>query len=296
MADTQNQVLITQYTDMVNHLAQQKSSFFRGRVIEKPCKGKILEWQNLGATRAGTQTVRNEDIVASNASHQRLGAVMATKYHAFHIDGSDELQSLISLEKGYVEATAAAMAREFDLTVATAALGSVLSGESFSSSTSFAGTTVDCTSTGLTYDKLRDVVNAFYSKGVGLTADEKLYLAISNQEHNTLLNEIEAISADYRKTEFAVDKGRVANILGMDVIILPSAPDNNTQILNVASGVRSCFAFASSGICVGVNSDIAIKIDDLPNKVDTKQVKATFRLGALRTEDAKVVKITSTAS
>ena len=293
MADTLNQTLVTDFTDMINHLAQQKSSYMRGRVIEKPVTGKKFDYQNLGAFNDNSQTSRFEKVSPVAANHTRRGAIVKTFNLPVLVDGQDELQSLVNLESGYAEGIAAAMARRFDQVAVEAALSSTLTGEDLTTETAFAGTTVSAGGS-LTYENHRDILAAFYAKGLGLEADEQLYLAISDKEHSSLLNEIEVISQDYRRNEFAVDSGRVTNILGMNVIVFPSAPDNGTEILNVSGGTRDCFAFSSKGICVGVNSDIEIRVDDRPDLVDAKQVKALFRLGALRTEDAKVVKVTST--
>ncbi len=295
MADTLNQTLVTQFTNMVNHIAQQKESFFRGRVLTKPVKGKKFDWQNLSSGTSRLQTARHEQVVLASPEHSRLGALMNTYFDAWGFDQSDSLQALIELGSPYAQALASQMARKFDKVVAEAALGTVLSGESLSSTTSFAGTTVDATSTGLTYDKCREIQAAFHKRGVGLTADEKLYLAITEQEHTTMLNEVEFTSKDYYN-DFTVVNGRVMKALNMEVIVFPSAPLAGESIINVSSTTRNCFAFANSGIVVGINSDVEIRVEDRPDLVDTKQVKALFRLGALRTEDSKVVKVNTTAS
>jgi len=297
MADTLNQTLVTQFTDMVNLEAQQTESFLRSRVLTKPVKGKRFDWQNLSATDDNEQTARHQLVALGDPQHERRGAIVKTYHQVWVVDRQDDLQSLVELGSPYVKSLAQTMARRFDRVAAAAALGSVLTGEEFATTTSASTDgvqTVDATA-GFTYDKCREIVDQFYEKGVGLTADEKLYLAISNQEHNQLLNEIELISGDYTK-EYAVEKGRITNVLGMDVIVFPSSPKNSDPILNVASSVRSNFAFASTGICVGINSDIEVRIEDRPDLIDTKQVKALFRIGALRTEGSKVVKVTSTAS
>ncbi len=299
MADTLNQTLVTQFTDMVNQEAQQKQSFMRGRTLIKSVKGKKFDYQNLSsAGQAKKQTARHEQISASNPKHQRRCAEVSTYYDAWLFDKSDDLQSLIELGNPYVEALASQMARQFDRVASEAALGNVLTGENLTTSTTFAGESglsVAATS-GLTYDKLREVVQKFYSKGVGLSADEKITLYISDVEHSALLDQIEVVSQDYRNNEYAVESGRVANILGMDVVIFPSNPSEDDAILSVSGSVRSCFASVSSGICVGINSDIEISIEDRNDLVDSKQVKAVFRLGGLRAEASKVCKIDVTNS
>lgn len=300
MADTLNQTLVTQFTDMVNHEAQQKQSFMRGRTIVKPVTGKKFDYQNLAsAGRSKKQQARHEQVAATSPQHQRRGAQISTYYDAWLFDQSDDLQSLIELGNPYVEALAAEMAREFDRVAAEAALGTVLTGENLTTSTTFSGESgLSVTAgSGLTYDKCREVLQNFYSKGVGLGADEKITMYISDVEHSSLLNEIEVISMDYRNgVEAAVNNGRVTNILGMDVVVFPSDPNDDDPILSVSGSVRDCFAAVNTGICVGINSDIEVKVEERPDLVDSKQVKAIFRLGALRTEPTKVCKIAVTNS
>lgn len=295
MTDTLNQTLVTQFTDMVNHKAQQTESFFRGRVLQKPVKGNKMEWQNLKPGEDTEITSRYQAVAAGAPQHERLGAIVKGYTQTWIVDRGDDLQSLIDLESPYVEALSKTMARRYDQVVADAALGSVLSGADLTSTTAFAGTTVTA-GAGLIYDKLREVLAAFYSKGVGLSADEKLYLAVTEKEHSTMLDQLELISGDYR-ADFVVEKGRVSTALGMNVIVFPSSPTTGTSIINAASGtVNNCFAFASTGICVGINSEIEVRVEPRYDLVDSKQVKAIFRLGALRTDDAKVVKIDVTNS
>jgi hypothetical protein len=299
MVDTLNQTLVTQFTDMVNHKAQQTESFFKGRVLQKPVKGKKFDWQNLEGTDDNEITSRYQKVAAGSPQHERRGALIRSYEKTWIIDRNDDLQSLIDLESGYAGALAKTMARRFDATVANAALGTVLTGENLTTETTAStdGITTVTAGSGLTYDKLREVLAAFHAKGVGLTADSKLFLAITEKEHDNLLNEIEVISSDYRGKEFSVDSGRVNNILGMNVIVFPSDPSNGSSIINAQSAtVNNCFAFSMDGICVGINSDIEIRVEPRYDLVDAKQVKAIYRLGALRTEAAKVVQIDVTNS
>lgn len=302
MADTLNQTLVTQFTDMVAHKAQQKESFFRGRVIQKPVKGSKFDYQNLAGAVAKSVTQRHQAVAASSPVHTRRGALIQTFYDAWLFDRNDDLQALIELESPYVDAMAKMMARKFDEVVAAAALGSVLTGADLTSTTTYAndeGQTVTAGS-GLTYAKVNEVVEKFYSRGVGLSADEKLFLAITEKEHKTLLGEATVTSSDfraYKDGDFAVDKGRVTSVLGMNVIVFPSSPLSGSPVINAQSAtVNNCFAFSMDGICVGINSDIEIMVEPRPDLVDSKQVKALFRLGALRTEGSRVIKIDVTNS
>lgn len=299
MADTLNQTLVTQFTDMVNHEAQQMESFMRGRVIVKPVKGKKFDYQNLESAGDAEEIIaRHQQVSAASPQHERRGAIITGYTKTYLFDKSDELQSLIELGSPYVKSFAIMMARKFDQVAANAALGTVLTGADLTGSTTFAGESgLSVTAgSGLTYDKLREIKQQFYSKGVGLSADEKITLYISDVEHSTLLDEVEVISQDYRNGEYAVESGRVTNILGMDVVVFPSNPTNGSSILSVSGNDRDCFAAVNSGICVGINSDIEIRIEDRPDLVNSKQVKALFYLGALRAEPSKICKVTVTNS
>ncbi|MCG8394200.1 MAG: phage capsid protein [Pseudomonadales bacterium] len=299
MADTLNQALVTQFTDMVNHEAQQKESFMRGRTIIKPVNGKKFDYQNLAsAGDADIITARHQQVTAASPKHERRGALVQSFTKTFLFDHNDDLQSLIDLQSPYVQALAAMMARKFDRVNAEAAIGDVLTGENLTTTTTFSGEnglTVTAGS-GLTYDKLREVKQKFLSKGVGLHADEKITLYISDVEHSTLMDQVEVISTDYRRTDYVVDSGKVTNILGMDVVVFPSDPNDDTAILGTSGSVRTCFAAAHDGLCTGINSEIDVRVEPRYDLVDSKQVKAIFRLGALRTEPAKVCKIDVTNS
>lgn len=298
MADTLNQVQVTMFADMVNMKAQQTASFFKGRVLEAPCRGKRFEVINLEQVSAGLVTSRFQKVALTDAPLQRRGALVDTYSIELGFTESDQLQSIVDLESPFVDAVAKAMMREYDRKVARAAIGTVLTGEDFTTSTSFTsdgGTTVTASS-GLVFDKVREVLQKFYARGVGLTADEELYLAITDKEHSTLLSQAQFTSQDYAK-DFVVVNGKVTKVLGMNVIQFPSSPTAGSSIINAQSAtVNNCFAFAKSGIKVGMNSDIEVKVTPRPDLVETMQVQALFRLAAIRVDGAKVVQIDVTNS
>jgi hypothetical protein len=184
-----------------------------------------------------------------------------------------------------------AMMRKVDQTVAEAAIGSVLTGESFTTTTSFAsdgGQSVTASS-GLTYDVLREVQQKFYSKGVGLNG-EKLYMAITDVQASTLMDQVEVISSDYNR-KMAAETGVLPPVLGFNFIVFPSSPVTGDSIIAKPS-TRSCFAFAMDGIKLGMLSDIKVDYQprhDLQGGVNQLVVSASF--AALRTQGTKVIKV-----
>jgi hypothetical protein len=291
MTDTQNQVLVTDFTNQIMLESQQATSFFRGKILEAPVKGKIFEHQNLGATDPQSINSRFQTVNLSNPVHTRRGAAIQGYYQAIGIDNDDQLKALVDLGSGYAKSIAAGMMRQVDRTIAEAAIGSVLTGENFTTSTSFAsdgGQSVTAGS-GLTYDILREVKRKFNAKGVGLNAGEQLYIACTDVQAETLFNEIEVISSDYNSGG-AAQTGNLPEVLGFKIVVFPSSPTTGNSIIAKPS-TRSCFAFSNDGLKLGMLSDIQVKYEDRADLVDTKQVKILARFAALRTEGTRVIKI-----
>lgn len=291
MADSQNQVLVTDFTNQIMLESQQATSFFRGKILEAPVKGKIFEHQVLGANEVQSINSRFQTVALSNPNHQRRGAAIQSFYDAIGIDNDDQLKAMVDIGSGYAKSIAAAMMRQVDRVVAEAAIGNVLTGETFTTSTSFSsdgGQSVTASS-GLTYDILRETKRKLNARGVGLNADEQLYIACTDKQAEKLFDEVEVISGDYNGGR-AAETGKLPEILGFRIIVFPSDPTTGSSIIAKPS-TRSCFAFSNTGIKLGMLSDIQVKYEDRPDLVDTKQVKILARFAALRTEGSKVVKI-----
>lgn len=293
--ETFDQAFVKDFSKQVNILTSQGESFFKPMVRQRPVIGETFDYNNLGAVKAQKKTSINEDVKVTNAYHERRGSKLDTTYVALHIDGDVQKQVLLDLDSGYTKIVAEAIMRDFDITVAKAAVGTVLTGKDLTTSTAFAGETVDIQSSGLTFDKLREVRRKFRAKGVGAFADEQIYVAISEKEEEQVLGETKLTSKDYSFSKYNEKRAQMEEMLGMKFLCLPSNPDNDTGILQVSGGVRDCFAFSSKAIQVGIRHELTLKVDDLPDKVNTTQIKAFYGIGAMRTEDAHVIKLTATA-
>lgn len=293
--ETFDQTFVRDFSRNINILTSQSQSYFKPLVTQKPVIGKTFDYNNLGALRVQEKTSTNEDVKVTNAYHERRGATMKTSYLALHIDKDIQKQALIDLNSGYSKAIADAMMRYFDEVVAKAAVGSVLTGEDLATTKAFAGETLDITSSGLTFDKLRELRKKFRAKGVGAFADDEICVAISEKEEEQLLGEVKLTSKDYGFADYNAKRAQMEQVLGMKFLVLPSNPDNSTGILDVSGSERTCFAFSTKAIQVGVRHQLSFEIDNIPQKVNTLQLKAIYAIGALRTEDARVIKITATA-
>lgn len=292
MTDTQNQILITDFTNQLNHEAQQMTSMFRGLIPEKQVTGDIFESQLLGSGSQKDVTTRNQTIEFSAPDHQRRGAETLVFYDAIPIDRTDELRSIVDIKSGYAKQMAMSAMRKLDHVVADAALGSVLTGKNFTSSVTAANDGVQTVTagSGLVYDKLREVKQKMNSSGAGLYGD-KIYVAMTEVQESTLLDEIEVISNDYN-VQRSAETGKITSVLGMGIIVFPSA--GGESIINKVSTTRECFAFTEDALELGMLSDFEVRYERRPDLVDTHQLVITSRYAALRKDGKKVIKINVT--
>ena len=186
-----------------------------------------------------------------------------------------------------------AMARVYDRIGVEAALAAVYTGEDMDTSVAFAtdgGQTVTATA-GLTYEKLLEVMQNFIDADVGNDMVESFVFCISGDEHTALMKEIELTSGDYDR-QYNVEKGSIQEALGLKLIKF--AANSTNPVLSVTSGVRSCIAMSSRGLCFAMPKQFEIVVQERTDLVQTKQVQVNWTLGAVRTEGVLVQKVTTT--
>lgn len=295
-AQSVDNALVTQFSDMVHVEAQQMQARLKPYVKWKPMKGDNWAYDSLGATDTREASGRNEQIVFSDIQHSRRKIARKRFYTALPIDGFDKLGMLLDPNEEYAKAVVMAMMRRVDRVVAEAAFANVLTGRDFSSELTFAqdgGTTVDATA-GLTYEKMLEINQNYTDNEVGNDIPVKQAFCITGQEETALMKESELTSGDFSR-QFAVDRGQLSVAVGNEIVKYGASV--NAPILNInGSSERECISLAENGICVGVSKDLELKIQERPDMVDTWQVVAYFYLGAVRTEGKLVQKVTTTPS
>jgi hypothetical protein len=291
MTDTQSQAYVTDFTNQLQIKAQQMKSKFRGNLLEMPVKGDYFDHINL----SGVQMTKIESRFAprelGDPTLQRRGVLVESFEQALPVADIDALRSLVSVNSGYSDVLAAGAAREIDRSVALAATGSVLTGKSFSTTVSASDDGVQSVTagSGLTYGKVLETIAKFKSKDI----DEEIFFAITDVQWSTLMTEVEVISTDYNK-KMAAETGIIPGILGAKFIVFGSNPETGDSIIQKPS-TRTCFAFAKSGLKLGLLSDIKVEYQpryDIQGGTNQLVVSASF--GAIRTEGAKVVQINVT--
>ena len=139
------------------------------------------------------------------------------------------------------------------------------------------------TSAGMTVGKLR---RAKYLMDTAEVPDMDRYIVIGSQELQDLLRDQTMTSFDYNTVKTLVD-GQIDTFLGFKFIRSERLPIGT---VSGTADVRSCFAFHKSAIKFSM-AERQTRMDILPMRRHALQIRTTMLLGAVRTENEKVVRI-----
>ena len=288
--------LATQFADQVHLKGQQMKTRLRDKVEVVPMNTQDMTVETLDSLEAVEITSRHQKTQGQDIVHGRRRLRMREFRCTIYLDQRDEISTLVDPQRNYAGAVSKAMYRQFDRLVVEAMDATVYTGKDMTTTLSFAsdgGKTVNATA-GLTYEKILEINQNFADYEIGTDLDEGAYLAIAAEDHTDLLLEIELTSGDYTR-EYALEKGKIVRAVGNEVIVFGGAVNNPILPVN-GSNVRSCFAFTTGAIQVGMAMDQAPRIDERADLNYAKQVQAVLMMGAVRKEGARVQKVTTTKS
>ena len=293
---TPNNVIDFQNT--FDDIAQERMSRFEGTSIltMEAMNGKVKAIDSIGTLEAVEITGRVVGVNFDDIDHLRRQ--LSTKRYKLTIpvDAAD-VQDLARDPSGrYATECVNAFNRLKDRIVVNAATADVLTGEDMSTSVDFAtdgGRTVNATA-GFTYTILRDIKQKQGASATGSEFGEQSLLCITDTEQEQLLAETELTSSDFGGLFKRDDNGVLVKVLGIDVVQFASATD--APILKVATGTRDCLAFAGNAMAMGMHTAPAVEILDLESQFyQTKAVNIIARMGAVRREGVRVLKVQTTA-
>jgi hypothetical protein len=141
------------------------------------------------------------------------------------------------------------------------------------------------TPSGMTLAKLR---RAKYLMDLSEVPDSERYIVIGAKQEQDLLRDNNLTSADFNTVKALVD-GKVDTFLGFKFLKSQRLP---VGTVSGVADIRSCFAFHKSAIKFAM-SDRQTRMDILPQRRHALQIRSTMMLGAVRTENEKVVRIYS---
>ena len=279
-----------QYTDNVRFLLQQNGSKLRKAVMEGSYTGKAAKAvEQIGAVEAEDRTTRHDDTPLISTPHDARWVYPIDSRWADLIDDEDKLRQLAKMDSPYAENGARAYGRKIDQRIIEAFFGDSRTGENGTTVTVFPTDNSQTvlanvgagSDTGLNIAKLRAAKKVLMANEVDIDSDP-LYVAITAEQHDDLLNETQAISLDFNTKPVLVD-GKISSFMGFEFI--------HSEKLGLSGSNRQCPCWAKSGMPLGVWNDVTTRITERSDKNHATQVFVTGTFGATRTEEKKVVEI-----
>ena len=291
---------VQQFSSNIQLKVQQKGSRLRNAVMSGMHIGsQASPVDQFGAISANKVIARYAPMVQIDAPTDRRWVFPQDYDLAQLLDNFDKLRLLIDPMSSYVENAVYAMGRAMDQEIISGYTNSNKTGVSAGTTTSFLSSNIVSVQQGaaspnnLTVAKLRYALRLFRLNEVDLTQDQ-IFCAVNAENIDTLLSEVQVISADYNPQRDGVpimENGVVTRFLGFNFI--------HTELLNNGTGLDdqsgtsvACMTWAKSGLYLGIWNDINSKISersDLESIPYQAYVKGTF--GATRLEEKKNVQI-----
>jgi len=261
-------------------LAQQKDSRFAACVdVDSGIVGQSKTVERIGTTEAQQILTRHGDTTPSDTPHSRRWIDLFDYNWAEYVDDLDKAKMLADPTSEYLQAGVNAMNRKKDDIIIAALRGNARTADSGNVALP-AAQKVAVDAAGLTVAKILAAKRLLDEAEVGDT--EERYMAVTAEQISDLLGITQVTSADYNSVRALVE-GKLDTFLGFKFI-------RSERLVKVSTS-RYCMAWAKSGLRLGVGAEIKTNISVRPDKNYLTQVYAQMSLGAVRTEDVRVVEI-----
>lgn len=282
--------MIEQYKANIDLLSQQQGSMLRSCVRVETLNAENAFFDQIGATEAIEKTGRHSATPQIDTPHSRRMVTPRDFNWADYIDNQDKLKILNDPQSEYAVNGSYAMGRKMDDVIIEGMTGTAYTGKTGGTAVTLPASqevavNLSGANTGLTIAKLRRARSILKLNEVDLRNPlNKAYIAVGQQQIDDLLATTQTTSSDYAAIKALVD-GEISYFMGFEFI--------NIQRLNhvTATDVRTCVAFAKSGMCFGVAEDIKVRIDERADLSYTNQVYVEASFGATRMEEEKVVAV-----
>lgn len=293
MTNQIDNALVIQFSNQVHLKAQQVKSRLRPYAQERMVSGQDYYYDDIGSLEAVEVVSRHQKTAGQDIVHGRRKIRMREFRATIYLDKKDKLETIMDPQAQYSAAVARALYRKADQILSEAAFADVSTGKDAATTVTFAsdgGSTITATA-GATYEKLLELAQSFIDDDIGVDFEEKLFLAITGDEHKSFMQETTLTSGDFTR-QMAIEKGRMINAAGFDLIQFGA--NAATPILSVSGGVRSCISGSTRGLCLGVSQELSIEVDKRPDLNNLIQIQSSMMMGGVRTEGKLIKKFTTT--
>ena len=285
MSNQINKAFESQFSDNFIHLASQKASKLAGAVrMEQVNDAKQFFFDRMDTVSMVQSVSRHEDTPLTEVPFSRRRVTFNTYRAVDLIDNPDRVKMAKDPTSPTMKQLMAAMNRQKDDVVISAALGSAYSVNSADSASAVSlpsGQQIAHGSADLTLAKLLEAKKKLLSNDVD-PAEEPMYVVVGPDQLEALLSVTTNTSVDFNSVR-ALMNAELDTWCGFKFII-------STRLAKVGN-IRSCFAWAKSGLGLAMNGTPNIRISERSDKNYSTQVFVECSMGATRIEDEKVVQI-----
>jgi hypothetical protein len=287
---------VEQFSTNIQMLLQQKDSRFSGAVTVGSYIGKQASpVDQVGAVEMLPVTSRFAPMGRVDAATDRRWVFPSDFELPQLVDSFDQLRLIVDPKSTLVQSAVAAANRKKDAILYSAFFSTAKTGEQGGTSTILPTSTttnvvsvdVGGTASNLNVAKLRKAKKFLMAAQVDLDTDP-IYCAITSNEHDSLLNEIQVTSLDYNTRPVLVD-GKIQSFLGINFIHYESATTGTDDQSGTSTQIP---VWAKSGMHLALWNDVQSNVtqrNDLQG--EPWQVYTKMTLGATRLEEKKVIKI-----
>lgn len=286
-------------------LAQQTQSKLQGSgaIMFLPSDGKTTGIARMGGNYELVEVAtRNPDKVIGDYAldNRKFRKRRFTK--TFQIDALYDINELLQdPTSDLLKQLDYARMRTVDRIAVEAAIGTVTVGAPDAAGSAISAatdgvTTVNGTSTGVTYEKIEELTENFINNDVFEIAQRGTTLCLTGMENTDIMSEIEFISSDYINGR-PVETG-TRDKVGMYKIALFAGSKTGgitvtNPVLKEASTTRTCVALAPESIVMSMKVDV-MGVEKSPNKVNSFDLTVDLWINAMRTEGPRVQLLTTT--
>lgn len=285
MSYTMDQIKVNAYNAMLHHLTVAKGGKLRGLFLTETAKGEKHFFDRMGDSDTSVIEGRGAPIISSDSVFSRRMATLAGSYKASRVYDMEKMIQLADPTSDIALEHIRAHGRNFDVAMFSALLGTASTGVDGAGTQALgSGQVIAHGSTGFTVAKLLDGLTLLENGNVD-TDNEKVYLFLSPNGKNDLLNDTKFTSADYQNMHTLGEKGLpmfrgIVNIVTSNLI--PQIDGSNFRAILVSEKALK--------VAYGININVSIdKLVDLQNQ--PMQIYSEEFFGAVRMEEALVVDI-----
>lgn len=287
MAATITTAFISQFSDNLHHLVEQRGSKLRPSVKVEMAKGEKHFFDRLGSFEASEITSRLETTNLIDPAHSRRMASVLRYDASTYLDDIDKLKMLVDPTSDYAIKLARAHGRKLDDVILAAMLGTAATGAAGAGSQAFdtSNQQIAHGSAGLTVAKLNQALRILEANDVDVD-DVKLYLAIGALAVEDLLGDTsnQITSFDFQDGKVLSD-GKLPSFRGVNIIRTQRIPDET------AATTYRGLLYTEDNMKVAMASDIEVKTAERADLNFAQQISTYMMYGAVRMEETTVVDI-----